>query len=423
MKLSLSKYDLLLLITLILALFATVFNSYHLPLGFDLYHNLIVACILSIGLTACFLLRFKEIKIPYSIITWMLLLGLIIIQPLIHNIAYSDYLIFPIGTLILIIILAIAIANIDDKKAFLNNYLMIFVGFMVLTVVIQLLQLRGYNAAYNDLVIFPAAISSRLDANFSQPNQAAFMLVLAQLACLYFYNLNKKKLWLTFGSLFIVGLALTSSRGGLILGLASIVLFNAFYNQPLVYKVRHSVLQLFGFLTAYLIGIFFIKNFEVLDKVSNSAIERFSKGSLDARLTLQDQAWLMFQENPLTGYGWGGFAKGSIDYATELNSFIFSKHSHFFLSQIASELGIIGLLCLIPITIFIVKKMSFKMDVFNAVCFTAISIIVLYSCSEFPLWFLRFLIIFIIFITLTVNSYVFIAVIQRCSLFWHWVVR
>ena len=109
LKLDMSKYDLLALITLIIALFATVFNSYHLSPGFDLYHNLIVAAIVAIGSTGCFLFRTSTLQIPYSILTWVLLLVLILIQPLINVIGHPDYLIFPIGTLVLTIIFSIAI--------------------------------------------------------------------------------------------------------------------------------------------------------------------------------------------------------------------------------------------------------------------------------------------------------------------------
>lgn len=405
LKLTMYRYDFLLLITLSLALFATVFNSYHLAPGFDLYHNLIVAAIIAIGLFGCFLFRLEEVRVPYSIATWILLLVLIIIQPFISTIIHPDYLIFPIGTLTLTIILSIAIANIKDKTAFLNHYLFIFLVFMLLNVVIQFLQLRGYSAVYHDFVIFPNA--DRVDGNFTQPNQAAFMLALAGLAGLYFYTLHKNKIWLLCCALFVIGIAFTTSRGGLILGLAVLILFNAFYNQSLIYKVKNTAIQLLAFTLVYSIGVFIIKTFKVSSNVSNSAIERFSEGSLGARVSLQEQAWLMFQDNPLTGYGWGSFSKGSIDYATELSSFFFSHHSHFFVSQIVSELGIIGLLCLVPITIFVVKKVSFKMDAFNAVCFTAISIVILYSCSEFPLWNVRFLIVFAVFLTLIDTKFLY----------------
>lgn len=398
MKLSIQKYDLILLMTITLALLASIFNSYHLFPNTVIYHNLIVAIILAIGLTVCFLFYSKEVFVPHSIATWVLLLVLIIIQPYINPIMHPDYLVFPIGTLVLIIVLSIAIANIDNKKSFLNMYLFLFIGFMLLSVFIQFMQLRGYEVFYNNFIIFSS--SSRFDANFTQPNQAAFMLALAELACIYFYYQYKNMVWLLFSALFIIGIALTSSRGGLILGLSAIVLFNAFYNQAVRNKIKNIVVQLIGFSIVYSIGIFIYKSFNVLDSQADNAIERFSEGSMLARVSLQEQSWLMFKNSPLTGYGWGNFAKGSIEYANEISLFFFSQHSHFFITQIASELGIIGLICLLPITIFIFKKISFKMDGFNAVCFTAILIVVLYSCSEFPLWYLRFLIIFAVFITL-----------------------
>ncbi|MGP5525474.1 O-antigen ligase family protein [Psychrobacter celer] len=397
----LCRYDLMVLLTLALALFATVLNSYHLSPGFDLYHNLIVALVLTLGLTAAFLLRSKALLIPYSAVTWLLLFVLILIQPYINSILHPDYLVFPLGTLTLTIAVSIAIASLEDKKAFLNKYLLVFVGVMLLTVVIQFLQLRGYKLSYYDFVIFTH--SERFDGNIAQPNQTAFMLALAELACLYFYYQYKNKLWLLCSTLFIIGMALTTSRGGLILGMAVIVLFNAFYNETLRNRVTNTALQLIGFAAVYFAGIFIHKNFAVsIGQVSNTqnAVERLSEGSVIGRVAFQEQALLMFQKHPLTGYGWGSFAKGSIEYATELSKFVFSKHSHVFVTQIASELGILGLLCLVPLTLYILKKINFKMDGFQALCVTAVLIIVLYSLSEFPLWYLRYLIIFAIFVSL-----------------------
>ena len=115
------RYDLILLAIAAIALFATIFNSYHLPLGFDLYHNLIIALIISIGLVGYFFTYSKDILIPSSIITWILILALIIVQPFINTISYPDYLIFPIGALVLTIVFSIAIANIEDKHSFLNQ--------------------------------------------------------------------------------------------------------------------------------------------------------------------------------------------------------------------------------------------------------------------------------------------------------------
>ena len=402
MKLELPRYDLLLLVTLILALFASVFNAYHLPLGFDTYHNLIVAAIVAFGLTCAFLYRFSQIKIPTSIGTWVMLLCLIIIQPFINSIAYPDYLIFSIGALILTIVLSIALANIKNKGLFFSYYLFALVGFMLLSFGIQLMQMMGYELSYGNFVVFPSA-TKRFDANFTQPNQAAFMFALAELACLYLYNLNKKKIWIVCSLFLVIGIALTSSRAGLILGVAVIILFNLFYSQSLAMKVKAILSQVFGFAVSYIIGIILYKNFEVSINQSANAIQRFDNG-IESRLLFQEQAIYMFKDNFITGYGWGGFTRGAVDYSNELGTFVFSRHSHFFLTQIASELGILGLICLLPITFFIIKNIKFNLNPLKSTCLTAIGIILLYSCSEFPLWNLRFIIIFALFLTLIDDS-------------------
>ncbi|WP_227429831.1 O-antigen ligase family protein [Psychrobacter sp. I-STPA6b] len=401
------RYDVFILITSVLGLIATVFNPYHLYPGFDIYHNLVVALIVTLGLVASFLNYKKTLRIPSSVLTWILLLICIIIQPYINDISYPDYLIFPVGTLFLTILFSIAIAGVNNKQWFLDKYLLSLLIFMLISVGIQLLQLFGHHISFGDIII-TAESNGRLYANLLQPNQAAFMLSLSVLSSLYFYNHLHKKIWLVLFCILTCGIAFTLSRAGLILGASTIILFNILLDRSYKVKLKNIGIQLSIYLLSYYIATIFYQSIISLNETNNysgNVIDRFNEGSAYLRVSLQKQALLIFQENPLTGYGWGNFAKGSIEHATELGWFSFSAHSHFFISQIASELGLVGLLCLLPICFFLIRKINFRMSAFNSVCFSSIVIIILYSCSEYPLWYIKYLVIFSLFITLVDFKY------------------
>lgn len=403
MKVACLSFDKVIGITCLLLIVLAILNPYHLYPGFDLFPNLIICVVLAFGLSIAFLLSKEELKLNKGAVTWLVLIVLLGIQPLINIIDYPDSLINPVASLILVLLLSISIMTVKDKNYLLKIVEISLISCMSISLGMQVLQLFGYSWSSNN-IIFLLERNRRFDANFSQPNQAAFMFCLAQIGCLYLYELKNKKVWVVIAAFFALGIALTSSRAGFIISSLVVFLFYTFKYMDLKKKLL-SILRFFSLNTMfYILGIFVYKEIKS-DIDTSNAVARFTNGSLYARESLQHQAYLIFTNNSLNGIGWGNFAKGGIKYHTELTWFAFSEHSHFFLTQVASELGLLGIITLIPLAYVLIRKFSFQMNLFEATCYTSIIAFILYSCSEFPLWYLKYLLIFALFFALIEDDF------------------
>ncbi len=375
--------------------------------GLDIFHSSFIAIILSLGLVVIFFTQ-PHLYMPKSAVTWIALLLLVLIQPLINTIHYPDALIFPLGNLLLCLLLSISVASFQNNISLIKPFLCTLIICMVLSTVIQLLQ-------FNHIIIHKGhflltEMQGRFDGNFFQPNQLAFMFVLAQVALLYFYyqqkhtNLkdNKKYVLISLLLLFMVfsfSIGLTMSRGGLIMAIAAIIGYGIFFNQPIKTRLAHTALLLIAFAVSYYAAIWCYETIYLTNYPDTTgSLTRVE--SISIRGSLQQRAWELFVNHPLTGVGWHNYSYNSINSASDIKWFTYSEHSHFLFSQIASELGILGLLAILPITWLIVKKISFRKDNFDTFLYVSLGIFLLYSFSEFPLWYLRFLYIFVIYVTI-----------------------
>ena len=400
------KADISLLLAMSLSVAISTLNIYHLYPGFDLFHNLISIVITLIGICLFLIYRKRKLIIHKSVITWFLLFMLLLIQPLINNITYPDSLIFPLGSLLVIIILTICLSSVKNKELFFNGFHYSLIGVLILSSSIQFLQLRGISLSISGHPI--TIVDNRIAANFLQPNQAAFMFVLGLLSCLYF---NEKKFnygWLFIFSLFSLSIALTLSRTGLVMAICSTIFFYLLSNN-IRYRLIKSASYLLLTGLSYTLGLLFFRELSIGtgSNIGLGAITRFSEGSLYMRESLAYQSWLMFIDHPIRGYGWGNFVQGGIDNFEKLRWFTFSQHSHLFVTQIASELGVIGLFAILPMAWYLFKKLSFNNNLMQTMCYSSILIILLYSSSEFPLWYFRYLSIFPLYLVFLSKDSIF----------------
>lgn len=322
-----------------------------------------------------------------SALTWLGLAVLVAIQPSINSIIYMDSLVFPVVALLLVTVLSIQVYNLDNKPLFIQHLAVIVLLVGLVTAVIQGIQLT-VNA--DDL---PWGISRLREGqnpygNLNQPNIAAYILSMAVVALFFvYYRWRLSIIWLLLG-LFILAAAngMTGSRAGIILLTVALIIM-VFFSQN-----KDKKIQLFIFVTVtavlgYQLGAWLIS----LLLESSSGIERFQSGSIYHRLSLWHQAWLVFQEHPITGSGWGNFAAQGIKHAENIRWFYYASHAHSVFLQIAAELGLLGLIITLPVVgvILIAIRLSFPTDKLFAIGIVALT--GLYSLSEFPLWYIYFL--------------------------------
>lgn len=379
-------------------------NTFHrYPSTNDMYPDLVAIMFVSIGLIYWYAVSYVK-TISMATIAWVGIFGLIAIQPYVNTITYPAGLIFDLSAILTCIAISVFIANATDKSKLFKVFMITIVSVGVLTVLTQLAQYLKLNLP--TYLLYSHYGSWRIYGNISQPNQAAFILALSTGGLLYlsslFKSVVKSSLIVLPSFLFAIGLGLSASRTGLILMVIAILGYFLLFKLPIYTKVTIGSVCTLLLLLGYSVGSQLLLSYS---SDAMSAVERISNSAnSDIRWLLSKQAWLLFVENPITGVGWGNLMGASLERAQQLSWFSATAHSHFFISNIAAETGIIGLLALCPFGYILIKNFSFKLSNLKATAYILLAIFIAYSSSEFPLWLPRYLIIFVVLLSFIDNS-------------------
>lgn len=377
----------------ILAYLWGVLDTQHLaPNSTDLLVNLYVAVILSIGIV-CGIWLLHPQKIQKQTFGWLAALFLILLQPLFHRLVYVDVLIFPAACMLLCAGLAWILSDLNgETKKMLANVLAY--GLLIagcLTVLTQFFQALGWHEFLKPYVFGRG--NNRLVGNIAQVNQAVFVASMALATLPYFYYTRPSKIgnvfYLMAAFWLSLGFGFAASRGGLILGLAAVLSSAIFYAQT--WKKRFSVAAIMLLLAigSYAVGTHLL-NLWVNPEMS--AVGRFVAGNQNMRLSQLAQAWHAFSNNPFTGVGYGMIKGYGIDHAEEIPWFTVAHHVHNIVGQIAAELGLFGLVIFAFFLSIVLRNLQWRgMQPEKGLAYAVLLLIGLYSLSEYPLWFLRFL--------------------------------
>jgi len=391
-------------------LYGVLSPQHYAPSTLDLYIGLGISLILSIGL----LISVSYLKLIYISYTGMICFffaSLIACQPLLSAIDYSDSLLFPMNSFVLMGCLSVTIANIKDKSAIVSTILAsLYVGgiLIVFTQILQLLSLP-YPSWLRHL-LFYGSVNSRPYGNIGQPNQAAYVIAMAIMTSGYwFFRLKHTNqlahrlliVWLLSSIVFLaIGQGLTSSRGGLVLSMTACLGIVFLNSSSIKIRFQFSVLIISVFAFGNWLGAKLLLQYSgfqqtALDRMVSTDVSR------PLRWYLQEQAWLTFSTDWLTGAGWGNLPKVALAHAEHLNRFEFATNTHFLPSQIAAELGLLGIFGLLAIVFVVWKEVGrANHSIENKTLAVVIVISLLYACSEYPFWYMRFLFLFTCLIAL-----------------------
>lgn len=371
-----------------------VLDTRHLaPDSTDLLVNLYVALYLGLGLAlSTWLLRPKYIS--RQVYGWGALLLLLLLQPALNRLSYLDSLVFPLGCISLCIILAWTLSGLNQKNkkilADVLAYALLAAG--CLTVLTQFFQALGWHEWLKPYV-FGRGGGSRLIGNIAQVNQAVFVaaMALATLPYLYYTRPGKIRNIVYMAAAFWLCLSFGfgASRGGLILALAAVFSSMLFYAQSGRKRIGAATMMLVLAVGGYALGTYWL-NLWVSPELS--AVGRFVAGNQNLRLSQLAQAWHAFSHHPISGVGYGMIKGHGLDHAEEIPWFTIGHHVHNIVGQIAAELGLLGLAIFAYFLWIIIRNFQWRgMQPEKGLAYGVLLIIGLYSLSEYPLWFLRFL--------------------------------
>jgi len=394
-----------------------ILNYMHLlPSKRNLNIGLQVLLVLSIGLAIVWSQRdFVFRRLGWSALMWLFLLLLVLIQPLVNTIAYPDALIFTVGAVVFVLLLSVTVYQVEDKASFTRILSCFILIGALLEYLTQLAQLLQCTFLFHNLV-YPVPAGGRPICNIVQPNQAAFIYAMGIAAACYLQDIKVtresaaqqmntliSRRWLTllFGlsvGILASGIAISASRTGMVLGIAAIVGYYLLHERPLKQRLTTAVLFTVLGIVGYLLGSYLLSRYSPTLSAVKKIVTTTAGESL--RGYQLEQALLIFKDNPLFGIGWGNFSTSALVYAEQLPWISTTDHSHFIVSNIASELGIVGLLVFIPFIYIIWKNIRLGLQPSSAFVLSILGVITLYSFSEYPLWYFYFLILFAVFLAL-----------------------
>lgn len=395
--------------------------QHYLP-NANIYLSTIVSLIVAVAVVIyCYKSRFGSI-LSFGSLLWIVFFCLILVQPLFNSIVYLDSLVFPIGGMLIAVLLSLLIAQltIDNKKLLVNFMAIAILGAGAFTVFTQFAQLMQWDFLVGKILFRTGG--GRLIGNIAQVNQAVFVSSLAIASVFYFIYqpvLAIKKQVYFIAAFFILfwlgmGVGFSASRGGMLLAIGAMITPALFYKASLKQRILYPILLSPAIVFGYLFGTQLMNRLLQSDM---SAVGRMvGENTLYLRKNLLEQAWLAFVDSPLTGQGWGNLQKFGLDHANELAWFTTANHSHNFIAQIASELGILGLLILVGFAYLLIKNLRFNHENYLAFSYSVLMLVGMYSLSEYPLWYMRFFVLTVFFIAIIDSSKLSLLVKRKIEL-------
>lgn len=157
-------------------------------------------------------------------------------------------------------------------------------------------------------------------------------------------------------------------------------------------RARHLLLLIPFFIVAE----FIIPLISILE-VSSTPVDRVAAtmGRESQRLNYLEQAWLLFQQYPVLGAGWGEFGWHNFNLTDQYPSQTgLSNHAHNIVFQLLAEMGILGaVLLLAGVFWWLFRQSHGELTAERWWVLALLAVLGIHSLLEFPLWYAYFLVI------------------------------
>ncbi|MDR6629075.1 O-antigen ligase [Acinetobacter lwoffii] len=377
-------------------LYGVISPQHYSPSSHDFYINTICFIIVLIGLF--FFFFNKEIKINYSNLIWVLIFFIILLQPLFNNIIYVDALIFPLSVVFVCFLISI-LGDYVKENYNIKYILLILSGFFVVGAFLLFITQLAHVFKLNEIVDFfglPLQYQ-RFSGNLYQSNQTAFVFVLGILSVIFLASQIKKYKYLTILYIFSlgIGVALTSSRVGVLMLILLVLMYNIYLNNK-----NHHFLKFnytFSAFTGLFSGIILYNFIASNDQI----IQRTLKAVDDPRISLFKQSFYIIKDNPFFGVGWKNFSSTNLEYYHHLDWISITDHSHNLFTQLLAEFGFLfgGMIIGYFFWVFLRGIFLNKFDSIKFYILMVLLVFLFYSIFEFPLWYFRYIFIFSLFLS------------------------
>lgn len=275
----------------------------------------------------------------------------------------------------------------------------------LLSFVVQVLQLLDVRTLPTWLVVPMVEKMShrRPFGNIGQPNHLATYLIWATLAALYLMRRGAPR-WplLAATAVLFCGLALTSSRMGILFGLALMAV--VLVRNPITPDPVRGRLQVIVTLAAgYAAGLVLTKLLLVDDTGTMiTAIERYREGTFGQRVSMWSDAWRIAWTHPWLGVGAGEYGGAQYLFARAHPQLLATNNPHNLVLHLAAEYGWPAALAIVAIAAgWCWRRLPrLRDDAHGAIAMGWILVLLAHSLLEYPLWHLHFLLALAVLVAL-----------------------
>lgn len=330
-------------------------------------------------------------------------LGLVVmIQPLMHpQLPYPEELLFPLSALIAALLMSMLSGGISEmgRTAAFQAWCW---SATIAALASFALQLAQWLIPVVDLPgwIMRPPPGFQPFGNYAQRNQLALLFSFA-IVSLWYLRWNSRDmrfriLTSLLAGLYVFGIVLSGSRTGMVLGLVGFIVLPWMQWSSSSQKPARSLLAGVVKLSFIYIALFAGSQVAVATWTKPNAFEtaltRLESQNNLTRIALQEQSLQMIHDRPLVGTGWGTFAAEGLARIESSRLPLFADNSHFYVTQLWSELGAPGLLFAIGFTL-LAGLLAWKAhSPLQVACSGVVTLALLASITEYPLWLAFFLI-------------------------------
>lgn len=309
-------------------------------------------------------------------------------------------------------------ASLDKPQFILQVAKVIFLGGLLQTM-LGFLQVFGLAPLLHGYVMFDmTSPTGNIMGNIAQRNLYGHYLAWAMFSACYLYSRRLLRLPFLFLAQFSFALLIAWSGGRLILGyVVAAVVWGMFWyvRSQRDEHMKKMVTALFlVFVTVIFTQLCLQQINEMLVWIGfkidlQSGAERFFDSGFGMRRRIEwAKAWLLFKQHPLFGVGWDGYAsagnllelQGGFPKVPE--SWLFT-HCHNIVFQLLAETGLLGTgifivsLAILVLPFFVRKNANID----YLFLIVILSVTLIHSLFEFPLWYLSFSVMFVLVLSLS----------------------
>lgn len=358
----------------------------------------------SLGTAAVLLWAFKldvrKLQIPKVILTFIGLAVVIVIQYWIGRISYAEQMILPVFYLVWAAALVIVGRNLRERfelKFLCTLFAWALVVGGVLNSLVALFQVSGIvveSTRWLSYFVDPlvASAAGRAYGNLGQANHfAAYLAIsLASVGYLHFSKRMRSVVAIGAIALVLIGWMLSGSRSFWGYFLALLMLGGFMIPGGARSLIRKTALGMVSVIALLVLTVYFIPG-----SLPEGVARIFSSNELfSSRLFLLHHAWQMFLNAPLLGVGFGGFASGMFQQALVVplaETYGLDVNAHNFFFHLLAVTGLCGLLTvLIPLSSWFRDVLKEERSLENWWMGGILSIVLLHSMIEYPLWYAYF---------------------------------